>query len=76
MTAEQLKEQGNLIQYFEERLQKLQAENSRLRAALCRHARSGDCGCVPCRGQCRSQQALEAEIEGRIEDARRALGVV
>jgi hypothetical protein len=32
-----------------------------------------DCGCVPCRGQCRSQIALECEVEARQDIAREAL---
>lgn len=38
MTANERKEQGNLIQYFEGRLDQLQAENARLRAALEQYA--------------------------------------
>ena len=41
--------------------------------ALERIAQPLDCGCVPCVGQCRSQVALECEVEERQEIARQAL---
>lgn len=44
-----------------------------LREALERLARPLACGCLPCTGDCRSQIALESELEGRIDYARAAL---
>ena len=41
--------------------------------ALRRIAQPLDCGCVPCRGQCRSQTALECEVEERQDIARAAI---
>lgn len=41
--------------------------------ALERIAAPLDCGCVPCRGQCRSQYALQIELEERQDIARAAI---
>ena len=51
----------------------LEAEVARLRKALERLAKPLACGCKPCTGDCRSQIALEAELEGRIDFAKAAL---
>lgn len=42
-------------------------------AALRQIANPLDCGCVPCVGQCRSEVALEIEVEARQDIARAAL---
>ena len=44
-----------------------------LLAVLERIARPLDCGCVPCTGQCRSQEALSIIIEEMQDDARDAI---
>lgn len=43
------------------------------KAALREIAADMDCGCVPCRGQCRSESALAIELEGRQDVATAAL---
>ncbi len=43
------------------------------RDALDRIAEPADCGCVPCRGQCRSKESLEAQVVEMQEFARSAL---
>lgn len=45
----------------------------KLRRALSDIARPGDCGCRPCRGQCRTKEALEIDIDGLRTIAREAL---
>lgn len=44
-----------------------------LEKALQRLAEYPDCGCVPCTGQCRSESALQIELDARIDYAREAL---
>jgi hypothetical protein len=43
------------------------------KAALREIAAGIDCGCVPCRGQCRSESVLAMELEGRQDVATAAL---
>lgn len=53
---------------LQSRLNETDAENDRLRAGLKRLA-SHDCGCVPCRGECRTGRAAEIEFEERMQYA-------
>lgn len=48
-------------------------EVQRLRSALIRIAQPSSCGCQPCTGQCRSQEAIQIEIDGIREAAGAAL---
>lgn len=50
------------------RLNAVDDENDRLRNGLKRLAHH-DCGCVPCRGQCRTGRAAEIEFEERMQYA-------
>lgn len=49
------------------------AEIERLRGALRQIAAPHDCGCNPCRGQCRSQEALAITVDELRDAARAAL---
>lgn len=44
--------------------------------ALRRIARPHDCGCKPCTGQCRSQDALSIEIEAMRDEANAAVAAL
>lgn len=46
-----------------------------LRATLRAIAAPLSCGCKPCRGQCRSAEALQADLDARIEAARETLAL-
>jgi len=74
---------GKLLSALAGELRKYDPRTTRIRAAIENHddlltalqriAQPLDCGCVPCRGQCRSQVALECEVEERQDIARAAL---
>lgn len=57
----------------EEAMREVLAGRDRLRKALERIARPLDCGCVPCRGDCESPDALKITVEEHQEIARAAL---
>jgi hypothetical protein len=57
----------------ESELTTLRARVAKMEEALKRISRPHDCGCVPCVGQCRSQESLEIANEGMRETAREAL---
>lgn len=61
------------IAVAESELTTLRARVAKMEEALKRISRSHDCGCVPCVGQCRSQESLEIANEGMRETARDAL---
>jgi chromosome segregation ATPase len=77
----------SIVELPSQRLRKLQREMEELeaeltqaleavevaKAALREIAAEIDCGCVPCRGQCRSESALAIELEGRQDVATAAL---
>jgi len=46
----------------------------KLEGALERIAQTPSCGCKPCVGQCRSQAALEIELDAIRDMAREAIG--
>lgn len=60
-----------------EALEALEAQNKMMAEALKRIAEyTHECGCVPCRDQCRSKEALQVTLDCLIDDAREALAQI
>jgi hypothetical protein len=70
---EQALKEANRVGWLEAGLKEVRATVDDLLKALARIAAPLDCGCVPCCGQCRSQYALEIELEERQDIARAAI---
>lgn len=66
-------EAADALERAESELTTLRARVAKMEEALKRISRPHDCGCVPCVGQCRSQESLEVANEGMRETAREAL---
>jgi len=61
------------VEYAEAEVARLTARVGELEKGLERIAQHPSCGCQPCTGQCRSEEALAIEIEGLREIARALL---
>jgi hypothetical protein len=64
-----------VVSVAQERICNLEREVHHYEDALRRIVRPSDCGCWPCRGDCRSATALQIEIDGIKDLAKRALGI-
>lgn len=73
ITNDDLVASADALERAESELTTLRARVAKMEEALKRISRPHDCGCVPCVGQCRSQESLEIANEGMRETARDAL---